>query len=292
MCKSISVSILLYLLAFMKIWIVASGFEMLPLFTFLNQYEHEYHIFWDWKYWPWGDKSDQLVQKRIHEGCFYLDKLWVDIIIVPPIAELRVVNWDLRKKILPLFQTYLFEYVLKYSLVGKLWLLCDHSDMVVAQSLLEPLIKKYTLSKNQKNTKKFYQDFPMWKKEIRMWKYFLSTYGARNPMVRKTIKHDLRYLRDAAVDTIVPMSWGFLFYDKMIQSRLNWKKVRFHGLDTVQQCFLKIMKSDEIKIKSDETKYWVTLHCTDSPEILLNEKKWMWVLGKGKRVKVKVEMVG
>ena len=65
---------------------------MLPLFKFLNQYEHEYHIFCDWKYWPWGDKSLGLFQQRVLEGAMYLEKLGVDVIIVPPLSELSIIN--------------------------------------------------------------------------------------------------------------------------------------------------------------------------------------------------------
>lgn len=259
---------------------------MLPLFKFLQRYDHEYHIFWDSKFWPWGDKSTLLKEERLGVALKYLDDK-VDMIIVDSITELQASSFTLQADILPLFQTYIKDYVLKYSLVGKLGLLCDHVDMEDAQSLLEPTIKEHILTNNQKNIKKFHQDFPMWRKEVRMWKYFLSTYGARNPMLRKTIKHDLRYFHDAAVDTIIPMSWGFLFYDKIIQSKVNWKKIRFHGLDVVQDCFKKIVKNDKLKA----TSYSVTLHYTDSIDILLQEKKWMWLLERGKEIKIEVKYI-
>lgn len=153
-----------------------------------------------------------------------------------------MISEEIHAKILPLFVTYMHDFALKYSLVGKLGLLCDHGDMQDVQTLLKPLIQAYTLTNNQKNIKKFNKNFPLWKQEVRMWKYFLTTYGKRDWMIRNTIKHDIRPLRDAGVDTIIPLSWGFLFYDKILQSRLNWKKVRFHGTKVVQQCFEKIMQ--------------------------------------------------
>jgi len=93
---------------------------------------------------------------------------------------------------------------------------------------IKETIANYTLTDNQKNTKSFKQKFPLWTKSVRMWNYFLTTYGRRDPMVRKTLKYDLRYFSDADVDTLIPMSRGFLFYQKIIKTRINRKKKRFH----------------------------------------------------------------
>ena len=51
------------------------------------------------------------------------------------------------------------------------------------------------------------------------------------------------------------------------------------------------MKSTYSENKSEETKYSITLHCTDSTDILLREKKWMWLLERGKEVKVVVDEI-
>ena len=268
----------------MKIGIVGSWYDMMPLMQFLHTTEHEVHFFVDRSYWPWWEKSAELRTARIQQWVWYLETLGVDTLLVPPCAESSVTS---SLPILPLFQTYLHSYVFKYSLVGKLWLLCEQADMSdTTEALIHEAAIQYTRSDAQQKTRKFMQPFALWKKNIRMWTYFLTTYGRREPMLRKTIKYDLRYFTDAWVDTIVPMSWWCLFYQKIIKTRINWKKMRFHGLDAVQQCF-----EDIAKEYSTGSNYSITLHCTDTPTPLLEERKWMDILSRGGQVEVKVEEV-
>jgi hypothetical protein len=270
----------------MKIGIVGSGYDMVPLMSVLNETQHEFHFFVDRAYWPWGDKSSSLRLERIQAGIEYLVTTHdIDACIVPPSAESRVHHDSCV--ILPLFETYLYSYVFAYSIVGKLWLLCEQTDMSdETQQLIHTLGSKYTLTSPQQKIKKFLQPFALWKKNVRMWIYFLTTYGRREPMLRKTIKYDLRYFTDAGVDTLVPMSWWFLFYQKLIKTRINWKKMRFHGLDAVQDCFDKITKDS-----SSSSRYSITLHCTDTPTPLLEERKRMDILSRGGEVEVKVRDV-
>ena len=114
----------------MKIGIIASGFEMFPLMEVLNQYDHNYHIFCDWKMRPWGDKDPELRKERIQKAITYLaDK--VDVFILPPVLELAYHSGQLSKSssqedakaaptVLPLFRTYLLHHAFKYSLRGKM----------------------------------------------------------------------------------------------------------------------------------------------------------------------------
>jgi len=69
------------------------------------------------------------------------------------------------------------------------------------------ILPKYDLNENQKQIKKFHKDFPIWIKDVTIWKYFLLKYGYRDRMVRKTIKIDLRYFKDADVDTLIILNW-------------------------------------------------------------------------------------
>jgi len=104
----------------MRIGIIASGFEMFPLMEALNQYDHDYHIFCDWKSWPRGDKSPELRAAQAQKAISYLaDK--VDWLILPPALELSDNKGSQEKaNVLPLFHTYLLEHAFKYSLVGKM----------------------------------------------------------------------------------------------------------------------------------------------------------------------------
>gem|GEM_PF-6164661 len=61
------------------------------------------------------------------------------------------------------------------------------------------------MTESQSNTKNF--KFSFWAKNVKMWKYFLIIFAYSNFMVNKTIKFDLRYFKDANVDTILPCNY-------------------------------------------------------------------------------------
>lgn len=112
-----------------------------------------------------------------------------------------------QKNIMPLFQSYLKDYCFHHSLVGKIGLVGDWSDTQVAQGLFELFAKQYSLTDNQKNTAKMQQPFARWVKEAPMRKYFLTTVSYSDPLVNKVVKHDLRYFKDANVDTLIPLNY-------------------------------------------------------------------------------------
>lgn len=112
-----------------------------------------------------------------------------------------------QKNIMPLFQTYVLDYCFHYSLVGKIGLVGDWSDTQVAQPLFETFAKSYSLTDNQKSTAKFQQPFAQWVKEAPMRKYFLTTISYSDPLVNRVVKHDLRYFKDANVDTLIPLNY-------------------------------------------------------------------------------------
>ena len=95
-----------------------------------------------------------------------------------------------------LFSRYVLGQVLPHSLVGKIGLLCDEADKE-GQRLLEVICKTYEPTTTQKKMKKFTGKFSFWQKNVRMRNYFLTTFGARDWMVRKAIKYDFRSLSDA-----------------------------------------------------------------------------------------------
>ena len=239
----------------MKIWVIGSWYEVLPLIEILAVTDHEIHVFWDRKFWPYTDKSFSLVEDRIMEWIRYLrEEVGVDKIILPPFRELYR---ESKEYSMPLFTTYLHEFAWKYSIVGKIWVLCDHLHVEKAQNLLEENMKTYALTENQSKIKKFHFPFAFWKKEVRLRKYFLTTFWKKDWMVRKTIKNDLRYFKDAAVDTLVPMSRGMFFYQRMIKHMVSWKHMRFHGKDALAES-ITICLSWETG-----NGYSITLHMTD-----------------------------
>lgn len=125
--------------------------------------------------------------------------------------------------------------------MGKIGCVGDRSDMQVAQPLLEKIAATYILTDNQKNIKKFQQPFARWMKEVPLRKYFLTTLSYSDPMANKIVKFDLRYLKDAGVDTIVPLNYGYFNYQKTIHTFFNTRKSRFHTIDKLQDVYSKLV---------------------------------------------------
>jgi hypothetical protein len=136
-------------------------------------------------------------------------------------------------KILPLFTNYLLDHCFAKSLIGKIGFVGDFSDLEKGQELLQFVEKKYTRSEHQSATKKFPDNFSYWAKEVSSWKYFLSVFSYSNYMVNKQVKLDLRYFKDANVDTLIPLNYGYFHFQKTIGNIFNFKKTRFHTLDKV-----------------------------------------------------------
>jgi len=172
----------------MRIWVLLSWYEQLPLFTVLSTLDHEYELFVDWKFQPRSEKSEALVNERVRE--------WVD-------------------------------YLLNTVWVEKCITLSNQKN---AQSLIEKAISEYTLTANQSVIRTFHTPFAFWGKTVRMRSHFLTSYSKSDRMVRKTIKTDIRYFRDANVDTIIPTCWSHIYYEKILTHQLNRKKIKFHWL--------------------------------------------------------------
>ena len=285
----------------MKIGVVASGTDMLTLWKFLHRYDHEYIIYYDDLLRPYGDKPAKLVQSVIADAIEVLRTKWCEQIILPPVRELAFRE---EKNIMPLFQHYVLDYCLQYSLVGKIGLMGDWSDTQVAQSLFESFVQEYTLTDNQKNTKKF--QWARWVKEVQMRKYFLTTLSYSDPLVNRVVKHDLRYFKDAGVDTLIPLNYGYFNYQNTIAKFCNYKKCRFHKIDKLEESFKKICHREE---KSDvaiqdtspgllrhsiiprNDDYSVNILYTGQQELLQRQKKVMRLLQRGKSIEIVWEKI-
>lgn len=276
----------------MKIWIITSGSENLTLFKFLSKYDHEYLIYYDDLLGPYWDKPASLVQAVIADGIALLEKKWVDAIILSPVRELAFRS---HSKVLPLFQRYLLEYCFAFSLVGKMGAIGDRSDIQVAQPLLESLAWTYVLSATQKKIKKFQTPFKRRLKETSLWKCFLPALSYSDPLVNRIIKFDLRYFKDAAIDTLIPLNYGYFNYQNTITKFLNFKKIRFHTLEKLENTF-QVVTSDSWPRHTEgrwvtSTNYSVKIFYTGQKDLLERQKKVMWMLERGKEVKVEWEKV-
>lgn len=280
----------------MKIGIVGSGADMLSIFKFLNKYDHDYVVYFDDLLRPYGDKPATLVQAVIADAIQVLRDRGCEQIILPPVRELAFRE---QKNIMPLFQTYVLDYVFHYSLVGKIGLMGDWSDTQVAQLLFDTFAKEYSLTDNQKNTAKFQQPFSRWVKEVPMRKYFLTTISYSDPLVNRVVKHDLRYFKDAGVDTIIPLNYWYFNYQNTISKFCNYKKCRFHKVEKLEQCFIKSswsiakdlgdFKDSSAKPQNDD--YNITILYTGQKELLERHKKIMRLLQRGKGVAVVWEKI-
>jgi hypothetical protein len=277
----------------MKIWIITSGSESLTLFKFLSKYDHEYVVYYDFFHRPYGDKTFAQSRICIEKGIEYLTKQGVDTIIVPPIYELHYLASSLKLKawssnILPLFTTYLKNYCFTYSLVGKIGFFGDFVDVSEIENLVKKFAKWYALTSHQQAIKKFHFPFVYWIKETPLWKYYLNSLSYSHILVNKIIKFDLRYFKDAMVDTLVPLNYGYFNYQTTITKFLNFKNIRFHTLEKLENIFHELVPSTEGIVKN---KYSVIVAYTGHVDILKREKRMIWLLQRGKSIEVEFKEV-
>lgn len=249
---------------------------MLSLFKELNTLDHEYLIAYDFLYWPYGDKDFDFVLGRVKLHIDMLVAEWAERVIVAPVYELALAE---DKRVMPLFKNYILTHVLAKSLVGKIGLFGDFADIQHAQSLLEKISKNYTLTAAQKNTKKFQKSFAYWLKQVTMRKYYLTTFSYSDFMVNKQIKFDLKYFKDANVDTVVPLNYAYFNFEKTIKNYFNQKKTKFHTLK-------KLVSSVQEQI---QTNYSVKVFYSGHAKLLKAEKRIMRMLERGKEIEVVFE---
>ncbi len=269
----------------MKIWIISSWSETLSLFSFLTKYTHEYIVYYDFFHRPYGEKTFEQSLVCVETGVAYLLAQGVDCIIVPPVYELYIMQNSeskiQKKNILPIFSTYVSEYCFKYSLIGKLGLIWDFADLQVAQHLVADYAKTYIRSSLQERTKKFHFPFSFWTKDTSLRKYYLNWLSYSHILVNKIIKFDLRYFKDAAVDTVIPLNYGYFHYQTTITKFLNFKHIRFHSLTDLETIFLWLIQNHW-----DASSYKITVAYTWHPEFLKKDKRLLRLLQRGKTTQI------
>jgi len=255
----------------------------LTLFKFLSKYDHDYVVYYDFFHWPYGDKTFEQSLACVEKGIEYLIQQGVDSIIVPPVYELFLMQnskFKIQKeKILPLFSTYVRDYCFKYSLVGKIGLFWDFADVEWAQMLMKNLEKTYVRTSDQKSIKKFHTPFVYWTKETSLWKYYLTHLSYSHILVNKIIKFDLRYFKDAMTDTVIPLNYWYFHYQTTITKFFNFKKIRFHSLEKIEDIFA------SFKFSPSKT-YSVHIVYTWNNQFLTREKRLMRLLQRGKTTEI------
>lgn len=260
---------------------------MLGLFRVLQKYDNEYFVYYDFLNGPYGDKWFGYSMKKIEIWIKYLIEKWVEKIILPPVYELHYLQSKnkFNDYILPLFQTYVLEYGFKYSLVGKIWVFWDYSDIQMAEGLLKILEKKYNLTENQKSIKKFHSPFCYRSKEVNLRKSFLLNLSYSDFMVNKVVKFDLRYFKDAMVDTVLPLNYWYFAYEKTISKFFNFKKIRFHKLEKLDEIFSWFIS------KEKKSNYSVKIFFSGTSNFIIRDKRLVWLMQRWKSTELKFEEV-
>ena len=270
----------------MKIGIISSWIDTLALFQFLTRYDNEYLIYCDQTNFPYWEKSLDYVLECIEKAWEFLTKQWAEIIIVDPVYELafKHSNKKLWSKILPLFQEYIHKYAFKYSLVGKIWILSDFWSSSKIQELCEKETKDYKPTIEQESIKKFSYPFHYRVKSAHSRTTNINDLWVHNPYLIRTMKNDLRYFKDAYVDTILPMHYHYFRMQRSIKSFFNFHKIRFHDFSIVEECFTNL-------IEKSDWKYWVKIRINQPSEFLIRNKQVMWLIQRWKSVNVNIEEI-
>ena len=221
------------------LWLISSGNEQLALIKRCNQhpYLHDLsrHIYYDSAQRPYAEKDVTSNFASIKQGIAHLRAAWVSQIILPPLYELILLQneGDTHTDIIPVYTNYLLNHCFSGSLIGKLWLLTEHDSHDLIESIIQTVASTYPLSDNQHKISSFHQPFALWRRQIPMRQYFTRFYAKREQLINTTIKHDLRYFKDANVDTIIPTSYHHFVYERTITNYHNPKKQKFHKLEKV-----------------------------------------------------------
>ena len=270
----------------MKIGIISSWIDTLALFQFLTRYDNEYIVYCDQTNFPYWEKSLEYALDTIEKAGEFLKDKWAEVVIIDPVYELALKYSDKKLwfEILPLFQEYLQEYGFKHSLVGKIWILSDFGSSSNVQELLEKEEKDYKPTDEQKSIKKFSYPFHYRVKSASSRTTNINDLWVHNPYLIRTMKNDLRYFKDAYVDTILPMHYHYFRMQRAIKSFFNFHKIRFYDLSVVEECFTKLVE------KSD-WKYWVNVWINQPSKFLTRNKQLMWLMQRGKAIEVEIEEI-
>lgn len=109
-----------------------------------------------------------------------------------------------------------------------------------------------------------------------MWKYFLNNLSFSNYMVNKVIKFDLRYFKNANVDTIIPLNYGYFNYQRTISNYFNFNKQRFHNSKAIETILTDLLTEKQ------DNKYTIQILTNGHTQFLQDNKHLLRLLQKGK----------
>lgn len=269
-------TMIIYLLYYIDmLWIITSWTENFNLIRLCQQAQINFCVIADTEARPYQDKTQAYLTQRMNILLKKSKELWCTHILISPLQELLLQydNMDTHGQIIiPLFTQYM-QYCLQHSLVGKIGFVGWNGDINQINSFFTMITKDYQLIDNQKTTKKFH--LSKWTKDVSMREYFSRLYSSRNLLINKTIKEDLKYFKDANVDTLIPLNYSYFNYQRTITSYLNPKKYKFHKRDIIENIFKQMIIEKTVSLSHCLTVYYHwSLH-------LINDKKWKALLSQG-----------
>lgn len=269
----------------MRVGIVGAGYETIALLSVLPLQGLEVVLFLDRQQRPRGVKPSEVVRDRVTRGAGYLMEQWIDFLLVPPAYEARMCQ-QYPQQVLPLFSHYMHDRVCSQSRVGKLGVLTTRSDMSSAEEAVQSLTAGYTLSDRQQRHKWFVAGFQVRCKDVTHWQFQLPFAGRRDRMVRNLIKTDLRYFKDAAVDTLIPFDRSILYREKQIVHRM-WSKKKFHGRTAVESIVHHLLSS----ASRGHTSSSLQIYTTSPLGYIMASRPRKWLLSQWANREVAITLV-
>ena len=255
--------------------IITSGTENLNIVKLCQQLSISYTIIVDSLFWPYQDRETNQKIQRTEDIISYMKSQWVNHFICHPAIELALLdNNKNRTDIISLF-TYYMKYCLNHSLIGKIWFVWWYSDISQIENIFQIIVKKYLLTDNQKNIKKF--KLLKRTKDTSMRWYFSRLFSPRQMMINKIITTDLRYFKDANIDTLIPLDYSYFNFQKTVTSFFNQKKQKFHKRGILQDIFNNIIKEKKLTTYNSQ---FITIFYTWSLHLLQGNKKWERLLSQ------------
>ncbi len=262
------------------IWIITSWIENINLIKLCQQSETPFCILADTQWRPYQDKTISYQKSHIQWLLEEAEKIWCTHIILPPINELEhfhTKEYKLKNTtIIPLFTEYI-NYCFWKSLVWKIGYIWGYSNIQYIEKIHNLLSKQYIITNQQQQTKNFQQPLSKRTKDTSMREYFLRLLSPRQMMINKIIKTDLKYFKDANVDTIIPLSYSYFNFQTTISNFFNPKKQKFHKRNIIENIFTNTIKEKNIISWQHKT---VTIYHTWSQHFFTGQKKWERLLSQ------------
>lgn len=262
------------------IWIITSWTENINLIKLCQQSDIAFCILADTQWRPYQDKTISYQKSHIQSFIEKAEKIWCTHIILPPIHELEHIHnkWYQTKNItiIPLFSQYI-NYCFTKSLIWKIGYIWGYSNIQYIEKTHNLLSQQYTPTDQQKQTKNFQQPLSKRAKDTSMREYFLRLLSPRQMMINKIIKTDLKYFKDANVDTIIPLSYSYFNFQTTISNFFNPKKQKFHKRNIIEDIFKNYITSSKIVSNTTTDIY---IYHTWSQHFFSEQKKWERLLSQ------------